>query len=131
MNKTEDNYISVHFSQIHNIDKMEKEYSNYFKFFCGNYKKHMPTDRNAKILDMGCGLGEILFSLHKLGYRNVSGIDFSQECVDFCNKMEFAECRKGDALEYFQQTTEQYDVIFLMILLSIFYWKMLLRFLNV
>lgn len=130
MKKTEDNYISIHFSQIHEIDKIEKEYSNYFKFFCGNYKRHVPTDRNAKILDMGCGLGETLFSLHKLGYRNVTGIDFSQECVDFCNKMKFAKCRKGDALEYFQRIDEQYDVIFFNDIIEHFLLEDVIRILN-
>ena len=30
--KNREDYITMHFSQIHNIDKIEKEYANYYKF---------------------------------------------------------------------------------------------------
>jgi SAM-dependent methyltransferase len=31
--------------------------------------------KNDKILDVGCGIGELIEALFKLGYKNVSGID--------------------------------------------------------
>lgn len=77
-----ENYVSVHFSQIHNVKNMEKEYRNYFRFFMGNYYKEIP--HIGKVLDMGCGLGETIFVLKKLGYSDITGIDYSMECVDFC-----------------------------------------------
>ncbi|MDE7311629.1 MAG: class I SAM-dependent methyltransferase [Eubacterium sp.] len=108
----EEKYLSLHLSQIHNIKNIRKEYEHYLKFFSGNFKKELPRNRKIKILDMGCGLGETLFSLRKLGYYNVIGIDYSQECVDFCNKMGYAKCYMGNALDYFDTCSEKYDVIF-------------------
>ncbi len=56
--------------------------------------------------------GETLHALYKLGYRNVAGIDQSQECVDLCRSMGFARCCKADAMRYFDNCTQTYDVIF-------------------
>lgn len=113
MEKNRENYISVHFAQIHNVADIEKEYSNYFKFFMGNYYKELPNNRQIKILDMGCGLGETLYSLQKLGYKNITGVDYSQECVDFCrSRIKNVNCYQGDAIEFFYNCKEKYDVIF-------------------
>lgn len=106
-----DKYLSLHLSQIHNVKNIRKEYIQYYKFFRGNFKGEIPYDRTIKILDMGCGLGEALFSLHKLGYCNITGIDNSKECVDFCNKMGYAKCYLGNALDYFEKCSDKYDVI--------------------
>ena len=40
-----------------------------------SYDEAVQGDRNASVLDVGAGTGEILRSLLALGYRNVSGID--------------------------------------------------------
>ena len=38
-------------------------------------------DKDAQILDMGCGTGLVGVELHKLGYRNIDGLDLSQKCL--------------------------------------------------
>lgn len=44
------------------------------------------TDKRAKILDIGCAGGPLLNDLKKLGFENVSGIDFSAEAVEKCKQ---------------------------------------------
>lgn len=39
------------------------------------------TDKNCKILDMGCGTGLVGKELHNLGYRCIDGADFSAEML--------------------------------------------------
>jgi ubiquinone/menaquinone biosynthesis C-methylase UbiE len=41
---------------------------------------------NSPILDIGCGAGRITFGLHKLGYRNIIGIDLSEKMIEVCQK---------------------------------------------
>jgi 2-polyprenyl-3-methyl-5-hydroxy-6-metoxy-1,4-benzoquinol methylase len=40
------------------------------------YQPYLPTDRDARILDLGFGTGWFLAACLKLGYRNLSGADF-------------------------------------------------------
>lgn len=56
-------------------------------------KKEFPTpfqlkefekyvSRNKKILDVGCGYGRTLNELHESGFKDLTGIDFSQGMID-------------------------------------------------
>lgn len=40
------------------------------------------TGKDALILDVGCGYGRILEQLHQHGYRNLAGIDFSENMIE-------------------------------------------------
>ena len=42
--------------------------------------QHLP-DRNAKLIDLGCGTGLAGAALSALGYENIDGIDFSAEML--------------------------------------------------
>ena len=41
----------------------------------------MPPNRDAAILDIGCGHGAILYALQQAGYHNARGVDGSAEQV--------------------------------------------------
>lgn len=43
--------------------------------------KYFPTDRDAEILDLGCGHGAFLYFLRKTGYTRISGVDTSAEQI--------------------------------------------------
>lgn len=44
-------------------------------------RQHFPADRNAAILDLGCGHGALIHFARELGYLNLRGIDGSPEQV--------------------------------------------------
>ena len=48
-------YVSSHFGAIHK--DLDSEFKTYYAYFKKNYLKHMPEDKNARILDVGCGDG--------------------------------------------------------------------------
>ena len=56
----------------------EKEFPTPFPL--AEFKKHIPTKMN--ILDVGCGYGRILNDLHKNGFKNLVGVDFSERMVN-------------------------------------------------
>lgn len=43
--------------------------------------KHLPTNKKVRIFDMGCGVGGFLTVCWENGYKNLSGIDFSQNAI--------------------------------------------------
>jgi SAM-dependent methyltransferase len=44
--------------------------------------RHLPQDREAKILDLACGHGAFLHYLRLAGYANCSGVDISPEQIE-------------------------------------------------
>ncbi len=102
-------YISTHFGKIHDNDN---DFSLHYRYFRKNYLKHLPADKNAKIVDLGCGMGHFLNFLVKEKYCNYTGIDASEENIDFCRKNNF-NAVLGDIFEFLKDTKETYDVIVL------------------
>jgi len=49
-----------------------------------NYADLLPVRKDAKILEIGVGLGELLVLGRRRGYANVLGIDISSSVVKFC-----------------------------------------------
>lgn len=47
-------------------------------------KEALPVDKNASILDIGCGFGQMLLRLKEAGYTRLKGIDIGNESVEFC-----------------------------------------------
>lgn len=62
-----------------------------FKFiqFEQNYKKYFPVNREAKVLDIGIGRGEMLESVKRWGYRNYLGVDISSSIINFCKSLGY------------------------------------------
>lgn len=75
-------------------------------------RRLFPQDRSARILDVGCGHGSLVHVLHEYGYRNVQGIDGSQEQVDLAGRLGIEGIRLGKALPYLQGApTGSFDVL--------------------
>jgi len=66
--------------KLRNVDK--DCYSNYTS--PNSLLRYLPEDKNAKILDIGCGFGQMLSALKKMGYFNGYGIDICNEAIDYC-----------------------------------------------
>ncbi len=60
--------------------------------YYGSYKiprylrESLPKTKQAKILDVGCGLGQFLNKLNEEGYTRLQGIDISNEAINECKK---------------------------------------------
>ena len=77
-----------------------------------NYKKFIPQDKNIRILDIGCGLGQFLYWLKENGYNNFLGVDVSQQMVDFCQKNISDKVEKiSSIIEFLRDKNEQFDII--------------------
>ena len=57
---------------------------SFIRVLDASYRKFLPGDLNARILDIGCGMGQFLYYLNSKGYQNITGVDLSPEQVEFC-----------------------------------------------
>lgn len=74
-------------SYIENAFGEEKQAEFKFKQFEINYKRYFPANKNAKVLDIGIGRGEMLTCFKNWGYENYIGVDISPSTVKFCQSL--------------------------------------------
>ena len=66
------------------------------------------VDRSARILDVGCGYGHIMFALENEGFNDVSGVDVSEQAVEYC-KSQGLDVQHVDVMAW--KPAEKYDFI--------------------
>ena len=59
---------------------------------------HFPRDREARILDLGCGHGALIYFARRAGYTNVRGVDGSAEQVLAARRLGIEGVRQGDVV---------------------------------
>lgn len=74
-------------------------------------KDCLPKDKNAKILDVGCGRGYLLLALKNMGYHNVYGIDISKGQIDGCKRLDVPAEYVTSSEKYLCSHTNEYDCI--------------------
>jgi len=104
------------------IDRYGKVYDWYLRGW-------LPGDRQANILEVGCGYGRLLRFFSKRGYINVVGVDVSPEEVELAQKIH-PNVVQEDALEYLEKHTEQFDLIIALDLIEHFHKDEVVRFLD-
>lgn len=86
---------------------------NQFSVWNAYFSKFIPENKQASIIELGCGNGGLIFWLQSLGYSNVSGIDASAEQVSCANKFGVKNVSEGNLLDFLKGKENLYDVIFL------------------
>jgi SAM-dependent methyltransferase len=79
-------YVTTYFGKIH---PDTRDFKDHYQYFRKNYLHRLPSDKNVKILDIGCGKGHFLNFLTLEGYNNFLGVDLSEENIEFCKKNMF------------------------------------------
>lgn len=75
---------------------------------------HLPVDRSAPILDVGCGRGYALQDLAALGYTNLQGIDADSNQARFSREQGLAVQHAESSESFLAAQPGQYAVILLM-----------------
>lgn len=102
-------YVSTHLASFRDISQeaFEKQ-----RVVLRSYSaRHLPKDRNAKILDIGCGYGCFLYHLQKEGYENAIGVDTSSEQVELARKLGVRNVECEDLMQYLGKNSKQFDAI--------------------
>ncbi|XP_039281415.1 EEF1A lysine methyltransferase 2 isoform X2 [Nilaparvata lugens] len=73
-----------------------KEYGDVGEIWFGNstlrdvikwFQSNSKVNHDEPIIDLGCGNGMTLINLAKLGYTNLTGVDYSQEAIDLASSI--------------------------------------------
>ncbi|MDQ7842946.1 MAG: methyltransferase domain-containing protein [Armatimonadota bacterium] len=89
----------------------------------------IPAHRDSRIVDLGCGIGYAVDMLARQGYRQVEGIDVSEEQVALAQARGLP-VRKADAFDFLAPRREQFDAILALDVIEHFDRDELLRFLD-
>jgi 2-polyprenyl-3-methyl-5-hydroxy-6-metoxy-1,4-benzoquinol methylase len=74
--------------------------------------QHVPADRNARILDLGCGKGTLLRALQRQGYMNLTGIDASLSQIEAARSRDIGIVKRIDAVSFLRHSrASEFDVI--------------------
>lgn len=92
-------------------DISEKSRNLACRFFKKRFKKLLPVDKDARILDVGAGIGHFLYFLKGEGYANAVGIDIGKEQVELARKMGMTNVETADMFEYLAKRGNEFDMI--------------------
>jgi spermidine synthase len=101
------------------------EYSNYLtialgsegqsklklKQFENNYTRFLPKNKNAKILDIGPGKGEMLSYLDTHGFSNIESVDISESVVEFVAQLGYKISLIDDLSVFLSANANTFDMI--------------------
>ncbi len=102
-------YASYHFRRFY--DYSPREYERWKRKYTFYFKDLLPSDRSAKILDLGCGGGRFLYFLKSLGYSHIAGVDSEEMQLRALRAAVGCQAYQSDVLEFLASTTEQYDLL--------------------
>lgn len=71
----------------------------------------LPKDKDARIVDLGCGGGCFLYFLEKEGYKNARGVDTSSEQVELAINLGLKNVRQADLLDFLEKHSGEFDAI--------------------
>jgi len=74
-------------------------------------KNNLPENKDSAILDIGCGYGQLLSELKKVGYTNIKGIDILSHAVDFVKSLDINSEKIDNLAEFCLNSKERYDFI--------------------
>lgn len=109
MKEVYDTYLESHFLSLNSPTK--RAFEHMVKAYATWYKKFLPSNRDARILDIGCGMGHFLYFLKCEGYRNFLGIDISKQQIDFVKENITDSAVVADVLDFLGK--EHFEVIVL------------------
>ena len=108
-----ENYLSKHYAHLGGPTKFRHQKKAGLEH---NYARFMPVCRDAHILEIGPGYGELLDVLvNSRGYKNVQAVDLSQEVAEFCNTVApGTTVHVADTNEFLLRNRNKFDCVFML-----------------
>jgi 2-polyprenyl-3-methyl-5-hydroxy-6-metoxy-1,4-benzoquinol methylase len=74
-------------------------------------RRFLPPDRAARIADLGCGYGALVWWLQREGYVNACGVDLSAELIEQGRRLGVANLYHGDLAEFLRTRGAESDLL--------------------
>src|SRR5690554_2083744 len=104
---------TVYYKRFHDLtDQHIADQNRFFARILGPYLKGI--DKDACILDFGCGIGLCVNALKTLGFKNVKGIDISSQQVCMGQEKGFDVEFCPDTLSYLKNHKASFDLILIL-----------------
>jgi 2-polyprenyl-3-methyl-5-hydroxy-6-metoxy-1,4-benzoquinol methylase len=71
----------------------------------------LPINKDARIVDLGCGYGEFLSFLEKMGYTNTFGVDLDPIGLEIARGRGVKNVKQADAILALRESQREFDVI--------------------
>jgi SAM-dependent methyltransferase len=108
--KIYEHYISYHNEHLYGLpttEKFEKQFSANEYYL----RRHLPVSVKAKILDIGCGDGNLVYWLQKSGYDEAAGVDISEEQISTGLSLKIKNLYQGDLAFFLKEKNACFDLI--------------------
>jgi len=89
----------------------EVSHAHQRQLYLRRYRRFLPLDTSAPILDIGCGAGDFLDAVQSDGYTCVEGVDLSPSQVRAAAARGLTGVTLAPAVEYLRARPERYAVI--------------------
>ncbi|MEW6664124.1 MAG: class I SAM-dependent methyltransferase [Thermodesulfobacteriota bacterium] len=114
LRKAHEKYVTTAYGKVNSPAPKALEY--WCKSYHSIYSRRIPAKKDIAILDIGCGMGQLLHYLQTEGYTNLTGIDISPEQIELCKQI-LPQPRPRlvaiDAFTFLPKSSSAYDLIFM------------------
>ena len=104
-------YVSTYTSHLYgeaNLEAIRRQFPVWRSYF----GRALPEDKEAVLLDAGCGNGGFVYFLLSQGYTKVQGVDISREQIEEAKRLGIQNVLCADLLDFLEDQVKAYDVIF-------------------
>ncbi|TAF77689.1 MAG: class I SAM-dependent methyltransferase [Bacteroidetes bacterium] len=98
-----------HYEKFHKDDAIDINAS--FMYYEQNIRKFLPDNKEAKILDIGCGTGLLLEYLNSNGFYNNSGIEIDNGQAEKCIKKGLNVQVVDDSISFLNNHKNTFNII--------------------
>lgn len=74
----------------------------------------LPKSKSVRILDVGCGQGDLIALIRRHGWTDVSGIDLSKEQVETARRLDVTDVTQENVYDHASAHPSSYDVVLAM-----------------
>jgi SAM-dependent methyltransferase len=102
-------YVSTHLANLrrYGSDQLARTLRDYER----RYGAWLPRDKEARILDLACGVGEFVIFCQRRGYRNAAGVDVGREQLELGRGLGAENLVEAEAVGFLRTHPEEFDLI--------------------